>query len=80
MKRSLCQCYHAHGLGDKIYCAKGHRLGGNFSPDGTIKYLRLARGRPLELTVCKACPDFDSMGDPVLPEDRGWIKVKKGGI
>ena len=68
-KRSLYECFNAKVLGDRIYCAKGHI----FSKSGEVNINRLARGTPLEMSVCQGCPDFDEMGPPVLPEDRGWF-------
>jgi hypothetical protein len=71
VKRSLYQCFNARVKGDKIYCAKGWPLG--VRKDGTADLIRLIRGESLELSICQDCVDFDSMGDPVAPEDRGWI-------
>ena len=70
-KRSLYQCFNARVKIDKIYCAKGWPLGNR--KDGTIDLLRLMRGEPLVCSGCQECGDFDSMGDPVATEDRGWI-------
>jgi len=74
-KRSLYQCCHARVLGDRIYCRRGYRLS-PMSKSGHILLNRLARGEALELECCQRCPDFDYMGPPVAPEDRGWLKKK----
>ena len=74
-KRTLYDCFNAKVLGDRIACSKGHKLGA-FSEDS--KHIRaLIRGKPLALSVCQDCPDFDQMdGGPVLPQDRGWFEMR----
>ena len=67
-KRSLYQCYNAHVQGDKIVCIKGHKLG----KDGVISSLCLVRGDALEYTICQKCPDYNSMGEALTKEERGW--------
>lgn len=73
-KRSLYQCFNARVESNRIRCAKGHVLSCR-SGDGSLNIERLARGEPLVIKVCQDCPDFESMGKPVLPEERGWIKL-----
>jgi len=77
IKRSLYQCSHARFpiKGDRIYCDKGHSLSRISRKDGTISVVRLARGEPLELTVCQLCRDFDELGPPVPREERGWTTI-----
>lgn len=71
-KRSLYECFNARVRGEHIYCAKGHSLNTR-NRDGTISALRLARGEPLVMAVCQDCADFDSMGDPIPAEERGYV-------
>lgn len=68
-KRSLYQCYNARCWNENIRCAKGHSL------PRMASYYSLMLGKPLELSVCQACPDYDEMGPPVAPEDQGWVKT-----
>lgn len=75
-KRTLYDCYHARVNGERIYCAKGYILSAK-SGNGHIGIRRLARGEPLALAICQKCADFDSMGPPLPPEERGWIRRKK---
>jgi hypothetical protein len=70
-KRSLYQCFNARVSGEKIYCAKGHLLGDK----GVLHIRALVRGKPLELSVCQTCSDYDEMGPPVAKEDRGWSQT-----
>lgn len=77
-KRSLYQCLNAKVLGDKIYCSKGHKLGG--VKGGRLDVLRLIRGEPLELSICQDCPDYDEMGPPVPKEERGWANLEQEEI
>ena len=72
-RRSLFDCFNAKVHGEHIYCAKGHKLMKLSFQDHTVSIKRLQRGDPLELEACQNCPDFSSMGGPVLPEDRGWL-------
>lgn len=78
--RTLYECFNPKIMGNKIHCIKGHRLAK--AGDGTTSTLRWIRGEPLAFMVCQGCPDFDFMGDPVLPEDRGYavIKTVKGKV
>ncbi|MDN4186181.1 MAG: hypothetical protein QY871_03785 [Dehalococcoides mccartyi] len=72
-KRTLYECAHARVKGENIYCRKGYHLcmrPGN----GHVDISRLARGQRLAFKSCQDCLDFDRIGQPVLPEDRGWIK------
>jgi len=70
---SLFDCYNAKVLGDKIYCAKKHRLN-KANYNGSIDVIRAARGDALRLTVCQGCPDADIDEHLLLPEEKGWIK------
>ena len=74
-RRSLYDCCHARVKGKLIYCEKGYRLCENGGNNGSISIERLARGNPLILGVCQECPDFSSMGEPLLPEERGWLRI-----
>lgn len=75
VKRSLYECSHARVSGSLIRCRRGHRLLPR-TDDGSIDIKRLARGAPLEFKVCQKCPDFDSMGPSLPPEERGWTEWK----
>lgn len=72
-ERSLYECAHARVKGDRIYCAKGHPLQGKGERNGSLDIERLARGEPLIMSVCQDCADFESMGDRVPCEERGWL-------
>lgn len=80
MKRevTLYDCSHARVSGDRIHCCKGYPLLAR-TEDSGIDIKRLARGKPLAYRICQNCPDFDSMGPPIPPEERGWLG-KKGGV
>ena len=72
-KRTLYECFNARVKGDTIYCCKGYQLfpqPGN----GHLNIERLAMGSRLAFKPCQHCPDFDCMGPPVPPEERGWLK------
>lgn len=72
-KRSLYQCLQVKVKNDRIVCAKGHplsRMGG-----GTIPVVRLARGEPLELSVCQGCKNYKEIGPPIPKEERGWVNA-----
>ena len=69
-KRSLYQCYEAKVLGDRVYCKCGYRLG---VKQQSINVERLARGDALQLPCCQDCADYNEMGDPIKPNERGWI-------
>ena len=72
-KRTLYECAHARVKGESISCRKGHPL--NVRPgNGHIDLSRLSRGKRLAFQACQDCPDFDVMGPPVPPEDRGWLE------
>lgn len=73
--RSLYDCFHARVKGKSIYCEKGHRFCENSGGNGSISIDRLARGNPLILSICQGCPDFAVIGEPLLPEERGWLKM-----
>ncbi len=76
MKRiTLYECAHARVNGDRIGCHKGYRLSSR-TEDGSIEVKRLARGEALALAPCQKCPDFDCVGPPVPPEERGWLRKK----
>jgi len=75
-KRTLYDFSHAKVRGESIYCLKGYTLclrPGN----GHLDISRLARGQRLAFKACRSCPDFDCMGSPVPPEERGWLKKKE---
>ena len=75
-KRTLYECSYARVKGDYIYCFKGYPLclrQGN----GYIDISRLARGQRLAFKACQGCPDYDCMGPPVPPEERGWLRKKE---
>jgi hypothetical protein len=74
-ERSLYDCFHARVKDRRIYCDKGYRLREKAGRNGALNVERLARGEPLILSVCQECADFESMGDPVLPEERGWLSA-----
>ena len=74
-KRTLYECSHARVYGERIRCRKGHPLLTR-SEDGGIAIRRLARGEPLSYSICQGCPDFDCMGPPVPPQEKGWLKKK----
>ena len=78
-KRTLYECSHARVRGDRICCARGHRLLSK-SADGSIGIGRLIRGKRLAFQVCQSCPDFDCMGPPVPREEKGWFTRKGGHI
>jgi len=73
-KRSLYQCFCAQVRGDRIKCSEGHALDAR-KKDGGVNIEMLARGAPLEFTVCQSCGDYNEMGPPVDREDRGWQKA-----
>ena len=70
--RSLYQCGNAKVAAANIHCSKGHILSAR--KDGDMDSIRLAHGDALELGICQSCKDYDEMGEPVLREDRGWLK------
>ena len=74
-KRTLYECSHARVKGDWIYCQKGHPTSSK-PGNGRLNISRLARGQRLAFGVCQGCLDFDCMGLPVPPEERGWLKRK----
>jgi hypothetical protein len=72
-RRTLYECSHARVKGEAIYCDKGHQIclrPGN----GHLDTMRLARGSRLAFKPCQTCLDFDCMGPPIPPEERGWLK------
>ncbi len=72
-KRTLYECAHARVKGEGIYCRKGYQL--SLRPgNGHLDIRRLARGQRLAFKACQDCLDFDCMGPPVPPEERGWLK------
>ena len=76
MQRTLYECFHARVNGDRIYCDKGHQLLKK-SGDGSIGIGRLISGKQMGFQVCQDCPDFEEMGPPISPKERGWIKAKE---
>ncbi len=74
-KRTLYECAHARVNGEGVYCRKGYQL--SLRPgNGHLDINRLARGQRLAFKACQDCLDFDCMGPPVPPEERGWLKKK----
>ena len=72
-KRTLYECAHARVNGESIRCCKGYPL--NLRPgNGHLDISRLARGQRLAFKTCQDCLDFDCIGPPVPPEERGWLK------
>ncbi len=72
-KRTLYECAHARVKGESICCGKGHPL--HVRPgNGHLDISRLAKGKRLAFSFCQKCLDFDCMGPPVPPEERGWEK------
>lgn len=71
-KRTLYECFHARVNNGRIRCAKGYLLSVK-SDDGGIDTKRLALGKQLAFSVCQGCTEFDSMGPPLRPEERGWL-------
>ncbi|MBI4236461.1 MAG: hypothetical protein HY688_03790 [Chloroflexi bacterium] len=76
-KRSLYECSHSRVRRPRIYCERGYPLSRK-SPTGSLDIVRLAHGEPLEMNICRDCPDFDSMGPPLLAAERGWSNNGKG--
>jgi len=75
-KRTLYECSYARVKGESIYCSKGYSL--YLQPgNGHLDISRLARGQRLAFKACQNCPDFDCIGPPVPPEERGWLKKKE---
>ena len=72
-KRTLYECSHARVKGNCIFCFRGYSLY-HRSGNGHLDISRLASGQRLALSICQSCPDFDRMGPPVPPEERGWLK------
>ena len=61
--RSLYCCFNAKVKG-KIYCKAGYNL-----KWATLR--RLAKGHPLELSICQHCKDFIDMGEWL--GEKGWL-------
>ena len=71
--RSLYDCAHAKNIyGIRIMCAKGKILD-HRCHDGCIDPNRAARGERLELRICQQCEYYEEMGDPLPPEEKGWL-------
>lgn len=82
-KRTLYECSHAKvksklevPFDSFIYCDLNIPIGNKY---GRMNIQRLARGEPLEIKVCQKCLFFNRMGDPVKPEDRGWVGKRAPG-
>ena len=75
-KRTLYECSHARVNGDRLYCRRGHPVSSK-PGNGHLDISRLALGKRLAFGICQACPDFDCIGPPVPPEERGWLKRKE---
>ena len=76
-KRTLYECFNARVNNGRIHCSKGFVLSQK-SGDGCIETRRLAHGERLALNVCQECTEFDRMGPPLMPEERGWLKKRNG--
>ncbi len=74
-KRTLYECAHARVTGESIYCRMGYPLG-NQPGNGHVDIRRLAIGQRLAFKSCQNCADFDCMGPPVPPGERGWLKKR----
>lgn len=72
-ERSLYQCFHAKVIGEKVHCAKGHKLPSNAGAFST--YWALAHGAPLIMSCCQNCNDYDEMGPPIPANERGWLNL-----
>ena len=72
-KRTLYECAHARVKGECIYCCRGYPLV-NQPGNGHVDIRRLASGQRLAFKICQHCLDFDCIGPPVPPEERGWFK------
>jgi hypothetical protein len=75
-KRTLYECSHARVNGELIYCRKGYALCPQHG-NGHLDILHLARGLRLAFKPCQCCLDFDYMGPPVPPEERGWLQKEE---
>jgi len=75
-ERSLYQCFHAKVKGGRIYCEKGHRFESRRRGKRTLSIDGLARGVSLVFSMCEGCIDYEPMGDPIPPEERGWIRYE----
>ena len=72
-KRTLYECSHARVKETGIYCDRGYSLCQR--PNNRhVDINRLARGKRLAFETCQDCLDFDCMGPPVPPEERGWLE------
>jgi len=76
-KRTLYECAHARANRDSIYCFKGYSLCIRSDNGYHQDISQLARGQRLAFKACQGCPDFECMGPPVPPEERGWLNKKK---
>jgi hypothetical protein len=75
-KRTLYECLHARVKGQNIYCQKGYLF--YHSPgNGHVDIERLARGQRLAFRICQDCGDFEYIGPPLLPEERGWLEKEQ---
>ena len=72
---TLYDCLNARVKDSTIHCAKGHWLSLRYP--GTLNILRLKRGDILRCGACQGCKDFESAGEPMQPEDRGWVLQEK---
>ena len=75
-RRTLYDCANTRVDGDEVHCRHGREL----SPDsegGTVALALVAKGEELALEVCQQCSDFNRMGPPLSPNDRGWLSKEK---
>ena len=66
---SLYDCFRAHYVPNgEVKCMKGHKL-------PHIIHLEVARGTKLCPRVCQYCPDYDTEGEPIKDNEKGWLKI-----
>ena len=75
-KRTLYECSNGRVKGELIYCRKGYTLS-PWPDNGHLNIEALARGSRLAFKPCQNCLDFDCIGPPVPPEERGWLKKEE---
>ena len=75
-RRTLYDCANARVNGDRVRCRNGHELSAE-TEGGTVALALVARGDELALGICQRCSDFNRMGPPLSPNDRGWLGKEK---
>ena len=66
--KSLYDCQHARVSPEGVFCEKGYP----FPQKRRIPLKRVAGGEPLRSRICQDCHDFESMGEPIPEEDKGY--------